>query len=143
MHSGGLILGGNCGSLVVAGVKEKHSNNVKGVVRLLATSLHKKIIEEETADAYPQEPLVHPNPHALNITIVGLQNVIVERPEDAQIATVEVEEDSAPASLEFVQQSESLQVQTDELHVEGAAVQRADATPAPPMYAEASTPGAI
>ena len=31
MHSGGLILGGNCGSMVVAGVKEKHSNNVKGV----------------------------------------------------------------------------------------------------------------
>merc|ERR1712028_132461 len=52
LHSGGLILGGNCGSMIVAGVKEKHSNNVNGVVRLLATSLHESIIKEETEKFY-------------------------------------------------------------------------------------------
>jgi hypothetical protein len=55
LHSGGLIMGGNCGSMVVAGVKEKHSNNVKGIVRLLATSLHEKIIKEETAKYYNRQ----------------------------------------------------------------------------------------
>merc|ERR1712159_632779 len=55
LHAGRLILGGNCGSMVVAGVKEKHSNNVKGTVRLLATSLHESIIEEETAKYYTKE----------------------------------------------------------------------------------------
>ena len=122
MHSGGLILGGNCGSMVVAGVKEKHSNNVKGVVRLLATSLHEKIIEEETAKYYPQ-------------------NVIIERPEDATIASVNVEEGSAPTSLEFVNETAPVEIQADtaSLHVETAAVARTDTVQAP-LYATADQP---
>ena len=107
MHSGGLILGGNCGSLVVAGVKERHSNNVNGIVRLLATSLHKKIIDEETKDAYPQ-------------------NVIVERPEDATVATLE--EQPAPAVIEHVEQKEELKVNSEQAEyvVNEAAVARTE-----------------
>merc|ERR1711967_215538 len=82
MHSSGLILGGNCGSLVGAGVKERHSNNV-GTVRLLATSLHRKIIEKETAKYLPEK-------------------IVVERPEDAQIAEVSEEVVPSPAAVEHV-----------------------------------------
>jgi len=106
MHSGGLILGGNCGSLVVAGVKERHSNNVNGIVRLLATSLHKKIIDEETKDAYAQ-------------------NIVIERPEDATVATLD--EQSAPAVIEHVEQKEELKVSGEnaEYVVNEAALARA------------------
>merc|ERR1712100_599234 len=108
MHSGGLILGGNCGSLVVAGVKEKHSNNVQGTVRLLATSLHKKIIDEETKKYYPD-------------------NVIIEKPEDAMIASVDVESTDAPTSIEHVTEKESVNIQGETGVVEEAALARQDA----------------
>jgi len=125
LHSGGLILGGNCGSLVVAGVKEKHSNNVRGVVRLLATSLHKKIIDEETSKYYPD-------------------NVIIEKPEDAMIASVEVESQNQPTSIEHVPEKETLNVQGDTGVVEEAALARQD-TVQEALYAtadhESSIPG--
>lgn len=99
MHSGGLILGGNCGSMIVAGVKEKHSNNV-GTVRLLATSLHKKIIEEETAKYQPDR-------------------VVIENPEDIQVAQVEDLGQSTTTALEYVKTpSESLEVKTTNEYVQ-------------------------
>ena len=88
-------------------MKERHSNNVNGIVRLLATSLHKKIIDEETKDAYPQ-------------------NVIVERPEDATVATIE--EQPAPAVIEHVEQKEELKVNSEQAEyvVNEAAVARTE-----------------
>ena len=64
---------------------------------------------------------------------------MIEAPEDAQLARVDVDADTAPASLEFVNVSESLQVQGEALQVEGAAVARADSMQ-PPLMAAMEAP---
>jgi hypothetical protein len=127
MHSGGLILGGNCGSLIVAGVKEKHSNNVQGVVRLLATSLHKKIIDEETKKYYPQTVVIEappPSPCFPTPTIAHPSHspsllVPLQGPEEVKVATLEQVQ---TATIDHVAEKETVSVQGETGVVEEAAL---------------------
>lgn len=93
LHSGGLIMGGNCGSMVVAGVKEKHSNNVRGIVRLLATSLHESIIKEETEKFYGTKIKEETPASGESLSVVEDSTL------DVETAQLDVDEVAKPAEM--------------------------------------------